>query len=232
MESLVFDSSTLISISSNCMLGVLNRLRKDFDVEFLIGPSVMTETIERAIYSKKFRTEGFRLLELVKSGVLKVFEHKGLRKATDEVLKCSNSIYKAKDNYVQIIQRGEAEALAISRLRGASSIAVDERTTRLLIEDPESLLKHLGKKLHTNVEIDSAGLRRLESCIIKSKIIRSTEIIAFAFEKGYFRGFETKVVLDIEDRRYKILEGLLWGLKLEGCSISESEIKDYLSHLI
>ncbi|PIN99666.1 hypothetical protein COT72_05300 [archaeon CG10_big_fil_rev_8_21_14_0_10_43_11] len=232
-HSLVMDSSTLISLSSNCMLSLFKRLREDFDVEFVIGPSVMSESIERAITSKKFRTEGFRLLELLKKGYILLKQPKELQDMTERVLKEANRVLIAKNNPLHIIHRGEAEVIALATLLKEATILVDERTTRLLVENPASLQTHLKNKLHTPVSLDKSALQRFSECCSGLRVFRSTELVALAFDNDYFKDYEQEEqILNISEKRSKVLEGLLWGLKLNGCAISESEILDYAHHLL
>ena len=92
-----------------------------------------------------------------------------------------------------------------------SIIVVDERTTRMLCENPENLRKLLQKKLHTNISANKQNYDYFKNF----RIIRSTELAYLAYKKGFF---------DIKDPR--ILDAVLYGLKYHGCSISEEEIEE------
>ena len=63
-------------------------------------------------------------------------------------------------------------------------------------------------------------LRELKNFVKGVKIIRSTELVLVAYEKGMF----DKYLVDHTSRR-DLVDALLWGLKLRGCSISEEEVK-------
>ena len=47
-----------------------------------------------------------------------------------------------------------------------------------------------------------------------------------AYEKGFLNSYLKKDHLTNLDLRKELITGLLWGLKLKGCAISEKEIKD------
>ena len=89
-------------------------------------------------------------------------------------------------------------------------IVIDERTTRMLCENPENLRKLLQKKLHTSVTANKDNYSYFKNF----KIIRSTELAYIAYKKKLFN-------LKSSD----ILEAMLYGLKYNGCSISEEEVK-------
>ena len=49
MKNIVFDTSSIISIVTNDLLGTLKLLKQNFDVEFYIPESVKVELIDRAL---------------------------------------------------------------------------------------------------------------------------------------------------------------------------------------
>jgi hypothetical protein len=116
------------------------------------------------------------------------------------------------------LDKGEAAALALAQImkkktKGDCVIAIDERTARMLVENPENLRKVLERKFHTSVKADLKGLKSFQGF----KIIRSTEIVYMAYKKKL-----TKV------SGPKALEALLYGLRFKGASISDEEIVDYI----
>jgi len=61
------------------------------------------------------------------------------------------------------------------------------------------------------------------------RVIRSIELVTIAYELGILNRYmsieEESFVRNVRD---ELLEGVLWGVKLNGCSVSEDEIKrDY-----
>jgi predicted nucleic acid-binding protein len=227
--TIVVDSSSIISLSSNCLLCILERFKNEFDVRFVVGEKVLHETVVRAIQSKKFRLEGFRLLECIKKGVIEVVANDETKRLTDEIIRVSNNCFKAKGNAINIIHWGESEMLSIAKHLNAGLVLVDERTTRLLVESPENLREQQERKLHTKVEIVHDQLEKFKSLVGNLRVARSTELCALAFENGFFNEYEQEQVLNLEDKRMKILSGLLWGLKLNGCAITVQEIDSYIN---
>jgi hypothetical protein len=211
------------------LLGVLSYFKNGFDVRFVIGERVLNETVKRAVESKKFRLEGFRVLEIIKSGVIEIVNNDEVKRLTEEIIHSSNKCFVAKNNPINIIHWGEAEMLAIAKHLQAKTVMVDERTTRLLVESPSNLKEQQEKKLHTTVEIVSGELDKVKAFLGDLKVVRSTELSVLAFENSYFSNYEQEQVLNLDNKRQRILGGLLWSLKLNGCAITVQEIDSYLN---
>ncbi|MEK7074128.1 MAG: hypothetical protein AAB968_00005, partial [Patescibacteria group bacterium] len=66
----------------------------------------------------------------------------------------------------------------------------------------------------------------LQRYVSKTKILRSVELVTVAFEFGlldrYVAAGEEKAIPGI---RQKLLESVLWGLKMNGCAVSGKEIE-------
>ena len=90
-----------------------------------------------------------------------------------------------------------------------SVIAMDERTTRLLIENPKSLKKLMEYRLHISVEMRKTP--NFEDVIF----LRSTELIYVAWKKG---------LVQIKDKG--VLDAMLYALKYKGAAISSDEIEE------
>jgi hypothetical protein len=137
-----------------------------------------------------------------------------LSKRADKIMSESNNALSSEGRPIHLIERGEAECLALSELLNEKNIenavVIDERTARMLCEDPEKLRRLMEEKLRVKIAINKEKLRNLE----KIKVIRSTELMFMAYKKG---------IIDIADKR--VLEAILFALKFGGCSISEKEIK-------
>ena len=217
MNYLIFDSGPLINFSMNGSLYLLRRLKKVFNGKFLITEKVKTETID---YPKKIarfelgalELEGLFNEEIIELPDLTQNQKEELRKKTEEILSLANSIYTIKGKNLHLIDEGEATTLALSEILGITNvvIAVDERTLRMLCENPENLRKLLQKKLHTNVNAN----RENYAFFKKFKIIRSTELVYIAGKKKLF---------DLKNSR--ILIAMLYAMKFKGCSVSEQEIQ-------
>lgn len=218
--SIFFDSSTLISMAMTCSLPVLRELKKSYKDNFYITDSVRQETIGRAMQSLRFRYEGHRINELVDTGVLKIYPENRLQQDIQKLLNLINSTYSISGKPLKIVQLGEISALTACLKEKAELIALDERTTRLVIENPEILKSLLENKLHSKVDVDEQNMETWESFVAdKTTPMRSTEFAAIAWEKG--------ILGDNKD----VLYGLLWALKFAGCAVTEEEINIYTKRL-
>ena len=56
------------------------------------------------------------------------------------------------------------------------------------------------------------------------RVIRSLELVTIAYELGFFKDY----YLELPDPKKTLLEGLLWAIKLNGCSVSEHEIGEVM----
>ena len=74
------------------------------------------------------------------------------------------------------------------------------------------------------------NLSRLKKDLEHLRVIRSFELVTVAFEMGLLNMFmqkeEEKIVPNI---RKAVLEGALWGVKLNGCSVRKEDIYEILS---
>jgi hypothetical protein len=59
-------------------------------------------------------------------------------------------------------------------------------------------------------------------------VIRSTELVTIAYEKGLLDRLTENAKKIVPDINKAVLEGALWGVKLNGCSVKEDEITDIL----
>jgi hypothetical protein len=217
MSGIFFDSSTLISMATTCSLPVLRKLRQAYGDNFYITNSVYEETIGRAMHSLRFRYEGYRLKELIDDGILKIYPDSQLRGQVNEMLTFINATYFASGRPITIVQPGEISTIVASVRENADTFAVDERTARLLIENPSALKPWLEHKLHTTITVNSKTMTQWSSKISEKFIpLRSAEFALAAWEKGIF-GNDPDVLF-----------GLLWALKFAGCAITEEEINFYM----
>jgi len=217
MKNIVFDTSSIISIVTNDLLGTLKLLKQNFDVEFYIPESVKVELIDRALSTNKYKLEGIILSRAIRNGVLKVYPSIDV----DNMLKIVNNLFMQKDFYMHILDKAEIEALVLAIKLNADAYCVDERTMRMVIENPKKLQKIFSDKLQRNVTLNKKALNEFKGMIKNIPIIRSTEIMIAAFELGLF----DKYISDDIPKKM-VLEALLWGLRLRGCSISTKDIDE------
>ncbi|MBW2988534.1 hypothetical protein DRJ48_04405 [Candidatus Woesearchaeota archaeon] len=229
MRYLVFDSGPIISLALNNLLWVLNELKKHYKGKFIIPPEVKREVVEIPLQIRRYKFEAFQVLELLSEGVLSLFETENLVSESEEALELANTIYYTKGHPIKILQRGETQALILAKQLRADAIVVDERTTRMLVEQPEGLKHVLSSKLHSRVELNKNNLARFNELAGGIRVIRSVELVTVAYELGildrYLQGVDEPL---LKNPRREMLEASLWGLKLKGATVSQKEIEQIL----
>ena len=149
---------------------------------------------------------------------------------TDKLIRLSSGVFETKGEYIQVIHKGEVQSLALVKHLNSNAYIIDERTTRLLVENPKKLTGILLNKLHSRINVNKNNLDEFRKEVGRVDIIRSIELMVYAYDSGlldeYVKG---KVDVGFKvDLKKTLLEGLLWGLKLRGCSISTEEIDEIL----
>ncbi|MBR9675473.1 hypothetical protein GOV05_00510 [Candidatus Woesearchaeota archaeon] len=220
-DALIFDTGPIISLANNNLLFVLSNLKESFGGDFFITDAVKKEIIDKPLSSKKWKFEAFQIKKLVREGILKIYDGPKTHDLTTELLNLANKIYSAHNNPIQIVHYAEMQVLAASLITSSDKVVVDERTTRMLVENPNKVKERLERKLHTKIFIDKKALSNLEDKIRGVKVIRSTELIVAAYELGLLDDYLAE---DMQNSNTELLDALLWALKLNGCSISEREI--------
>jgi len=217
MKYIIFDSGPLINFSMNGLLPLFKKLKNQFHGKFLITPEVKKEVIEHPKTIKRFELGALQLKALLDEKIIEIpdltIEQKQeLEKKKNEILNTANNTFYTKKKALHLIDSGESATLALSSiLNEPNVIAVDERTTRMLCENPENLRKLLQKKLHVPIKANEKNY----SYFRKIKVIRSTELVYIAYKKNLH---------ELKDP--EILEAMLYGVKYKGCSVSEDEIKE------
>ncbi len=218
----VVDSSSLITISDNCLIKIIKHLTELNGLNFVIPESVYDESVSRPLSIKQYEFNAIRIKDAIEDGYLKIIKTSGSVKSLMGFIEgISSTVCYANGRSLKLIQRGEIEALALAKELGAKVILVDERTTRMLIEDPNSMQSFLEKRHGKKITIDPEAARKFTSMFSGLNVVRSVEIIAFAYETG---AFEMEV-----SKNKKSLEASLWAAKYAGCAVSEKEIYEYLS---
>ena len=217
MKSLVFDSSSIISLATNDLLWTLRPLRLLFNGNFYIPESVKHELVDTPLHSHRFKLEAIMVSTLIRENDLLVQEHLEV----ERLLSSINTIFSSRGQTIKIVSKAEVEALALALKLEAAAYVVDERTMRLLVENPIKLHTILESKLHTNIEINHYILKQFKEYIKKLKIIRSAELMMITLEKGLLNRFITE-----ENGKLELADALLWSLRLRGCAISTEEIDE------
>lgn len=216
MKYIIFDAGPLINFSMNGLLPLFKKLKNIFPGKFLINEEVKKEIIDRPQKIRRFQLGALQLKALLNEKIIELpkltLQQKSqLEKKKTELLDIANKTFYTKEKNLRLIDKGEAATLALSSiLKEPNVIAVDERTTRILCENPENLRKLLQKKLHASVRANQKNYSYFKGF----KIIRSTELVYIAYKKKLH---ELKDPL--------VLEAMLYGVKYRGCSVSEKEIQ-------
>ncbi|MBD3388792.1 MAG: hypothetical protein GF416_06965 [Candidatus Altiarchaeales archaeon] len=211
---IVVDSSSIISMAVNCLCPVIGKL----GVEFTITPKVYEEIISKPSGSKRFALESMRINQLIKSGSLVV--RKCESDLGDRILSAANKIYSIKGKNLKIIHAAESEAIGLAGEMNAKALLIDERTTRLLMEDPYELRKLLSHRNKKEVNMDDQALREIKELMPDIPVIRSAEVTAVAYEKGILTRMHGVADKDV-------LGAALSALKFSGCAITWDEVKEY-----
>ena len=217
MKYLIFDAGPLINFAMNGSLYILESLKKEFDGEFLITKEVKQEIIDTPLEIKRFELEALQLKDLLDRNIIKLAnitekQIDELRYEREKIISIANTTYKTKKDYIHLLDKGESAVMALSKIiKEPNMIVIDERTARMLCENPSNLKKLLEKKLHTPVTANKENYSKFTGY----NIIRSTELAYLANKKN---------LLKIKDPR--ALDAILYGLKFKGCSISEEEIEE------
>ena len=229
MSSIVFDTGPIISLTLNNILWIIESLHEKFQGEFFITKAVYRELIDKPLSTKKYKFEALQILPLITKGILKLNEDPRIEAKALDLLNIANNCMHARGRAIKIVHKGEMEALACAMLTGSDTIVIDERTTRVLVESPELLERQLEKKLHTDVTVNQDNMDRLKKELQGFKVIRSFELATIAYELGLLNMFAQKEEENIVPNiRKAVLEGVLWGVKLNGCSVKKEEIYQVL----
>ena len=220
MKSLIFDAGPVISLATNNLLWILEPLKRKFNGKFYITEAVRHELVTRPLETKKFKFEAIQVEKLVEDKILEIIDNDFITKETPKLLNTANSIFSAYSHYMKIVHYAEISVIAAALNLGMDVIAIDEKTTRLLIENPRTLLEILKKTLHTPIFVNENNLKEFESRVKNIKTIRSVELVTVAYEQGLL----DKYVTSIPDARKMLLESVLWGVKLNGWAVSSEEI--------
>ena len=219
-KALIFDSSTLISLSMNNLFNEIRGLKKIYKGKFLITKEVRGEIIDKPMTIKRFELEAIRLKQLLDEGILEMpsslgISDRDISNSTYDIMERGNKIMNGRGRDIHLIDLGECSALALSKILTNQGIenglAVDERTTRMLSEKPENLRKLMEERLHTPIKAEAENY----SFFKDFRFVRSTELIYVAYKKGI-----------IKSNDKNMLDALLYALKFKGTAISDDEINE------
>jgi hypothetical protein len=219
-KALIFDSGTLITLSMNSLLDLLEKLKQASGIKFLITKEVKYEVADRPTGIARFELGALRIQNLIEKGVLELPASMGLsddaiQKEAREIMEVANHSVQVGGRWVNIVSEAEISCLALSQELSEKGIenliAIDERTTRMLSENPENMEKMMSEKMHHKVYVDEEKLKAFS----KFRFIRSSELVYVAYKKD---------LVDLKGK--KVLEALLYATKFKGAAISFEEIDE------
>ncbi|MDP1695714.1 MAG: hypothetical protein Q8L29_02265 [archaeon] len=220
MKVLIFDSGPLINLSMNGLLYILEELKKNFDGKFIITEAVKQEVLDRPMEIMRFELGALQIENLIKNKILEMppsigISEEKIKLKTREIMNIANHFLQIKGQWLDLVSEAEISCLALSsELKEKnidSIIAIDERTTRLLCENPQNLERTISEKMHEKAKIVAKDTEIFH----QFKFIRSSEIVYVAYKKGVVR---------ISGK--KVLEALLYATKFKGTAISFEEIDE------
>ncbi|MEM4239846.1 MAG: hypothetical protein QXM31_02270 [Candidatus Woesearchaeota archaeon] len=222
MTEILLDAGPIISLTTNSLLWLLDAMQKKANVRFSIVSSVKHELVDRPLETKKFKFEALQVQRLIEQGTLKVIDTPELKSRALQLLEAANTVFWAHKEPIRIVQIGEMETLAAAVSLGINRVVMDERITRSLLETPDQLEEMMSRRLHRKVHVDTGRLDAFRDYTHHIELIRSAELVTVAYEKGLLDSYVVKV----PNAKKELLESVLWGVKLNGCSISEDEINE------
>jgi len=230
-HDVVCDSSSIITLASNGFLHLFKDFTERGSARFFIPSNVRKEIVDTPLLTRRFKFAAIRVMEVIDCEWLRTVEDadtKALVHSTAKrIMDRANSVLTVKNRPISILQSGEAEAIALAKVIGAYTILVDERATRLLIEDPEALHETIEKRTGKPVTIDKDALKDLGNETEGLHIIRSAELAIVALERGFLDFHLCESHRNNLNARNELLLGMLYALKDAGCALRESEINEY-----
>lgn len=219
-QSIICDSSSLISLTDSCFVHIFYFLKRKFKGKFIIPKSVEYECIDHPMKMKMHALHALRLKRAVKDGAIEVVDMPLAKKAQEMQWIANNSFY-ARGTPIRLLHQGETEMLALAHELGVENLLIDERTTRMLVEDAEALRAHFEHEFGCPITVEQKNLSALQSMTKNLRFFRSSELLLIAYEKGYFEEYG--------ELERDAVEASLYKLKYSGCAVGFSEIEEYVA---
>ncbi len=216
---IVCDSSSLISLSETAMLDALPYLSQKAGVEFVIPPSVEKESITHPRLVHRYALSALRLERQIEEKNIAVRDAPGLAAETQRILAAANHLLTVEGRPLEILQLGESECLALLALEKDSVFLVDEKTARLVVENPARLRESLRGEYAREVQIDARAAEELAAKFAGASVIRSAELLALAAEQGFFSSFGGEA--------REVFHASVYAVRAAGCSLTENELDEY-----
>ena len=225
MKTLVFDTGPIITLTMNNLLWLLEPLKEMGNCRFLITNQVKEELVDNPLNkTRRFKFEALQVLHYIENGTLEVADGSGIMGQTENLLGLANSCFSAFGHNIKIVHDAEISSLALYMQQNSDAFVLDEKTTRLLIENPRKLQEIMIHNLGTKVTANNNSLKSFQKLTKNVKMIRSVELAMVAYEKGLL----DKYLVNIINPRRTLLESILWGIKLNGCAVTKRELEQIL----
>ncbi len=225
MKSIIFDAGPIISLTMNNLLWILEPLKRVSNANFYITELVKKELVDTPLNkTKKFMFEALQVLRYIENKTLEIEENYEIKNQTAKLVDIANNCFKAFGHNINLVHEAEISAIALYLQKKADAFVVDERTARLLIENPKKLHNILRHTLHTNIEENKNNIKEFRKLTKNVKVIRSAELVTVAYENGLLDKYLTNVPYPEK----VLLESVLWGVKLNGCAVSKRELEQIM----
>ena len=159
MKTIVVDSSSIITLSSSCLIRLMKHLANEEGISFVIPESVYNESVKRPVKIKRFELNAVRIRDAVEEGYLK------LARTTPEITREMHRMHDItmrmctiRGRECRLVDLGEAETLALAKKLGSDTLLIDERTTRTLIEGPDRLAEFLKRRHGVPVQLNKSAI--------------------------------------------------------------------------
>lgn len=224
-KDIVCDSGSFISLTSSCLSETVYFLAKKHNVRFIVPPAVVSEAVDYPLNKgiKRYMFSAIKIKYAINDGILLKVQGTNTNNEAKRIMELANNLFYIRGKPLRLVQIGEAETLALALELGVENLLMDERTTRLLVEAPFSIKEHLEQEFKINVMVNRKNMTELSDKIGRFNVIRSSEIVAVAYEYGFFGRYK-----DVEKEAY---EAALYKVRFSGCSIGMNEIREYLKQV-
>jgi len=220
-KTFVCDASSLIALGEGCFLWLLYQFKRKYKINFIIPEMVEYECIERPFGIKEFSMNAVALRNVVNDGIINVIDDPDIKMQMFDIMKLSNNLYFVKGKPIHLVDKGEAAMIALAKKYGYSFLLMDERTTRLIIEDPDAIKRHFEKEFNKHVGVNEKAKSEIAKYTKGLKVIRSSEIVSLAYKVGFFDKYK--------EMQHDALRAALYKMKFSGCAVSFDEINQILS---
>lgn len=222
MKKLAVDAGPLISLSGSCLIDIFGKLRERLGARFLITPAVAGEAIENPLRITRFSLSAMRVRKALEEGWLEEIPLSQKSVAfSKEVQETANHLFFANAKPIRLVHQGEAESIALLKQEGCRLFAVDERTTRMLFEQPLDLKLLIERRQNIHLSVSREALERFRKLLPPALLVRSAELLGWAFEEGLLGPFNSK----------QGLWAALFSVKFGGCALSTDEIEQFVEGL-